>query len=42
MNERGWYMMDMMEQSQSLNREALLTWIGFAFRNHLTPKTEGL
>lgn len=33
MNERGWYMMDLMERSQSLNREALMKWVSLAFRN---------
>ena len=33
MNERGWYLMDMMERSPSLNREALMKIVAMAFRN---------
>lgn len=31
MNERGWYMMDLMQRSQSLNREALMKIVFMAF-----------
>lgn len=31
MNERGWFKMDEMERSQSLNREALLKIVAKAF-----------
>lgn len=33
MNELGWFKMDEMERSQSLNREALLRWVEQAFQN---------
>lgn len=33
MNELGWWMMDQMERSQSLNREALSKIIESAFQN---------
>ena len=41
MNERGWYLMDMMERSQSLNREALMKIVFMAFRNSGTSSLGG-
>ena len=41
MNERGWYLMDMMERSQSMNREALLKIMAMAFRNAGTSSLGG-
>jgi hypothetical protein len=37
----GWYMMDMLERSQSLNREALLRLVAFAFRNSNLTRERG-